>query len=98
MVQQTGNIEDELFLVLWCDISGSCEQILTRSTFLSVETPKSSSAVGLYELLMSALVEIGTRRISVNTCKKLVGIGTDGASANIACGNTVKDGFIEFGV
>ena len=90
MVQQTGNIEDELFLVLWCDTSSSREQIHTRSTFLSVETPKSSSAVGLYELLESALTKIGIRGISVDACKKSVGIGTDGASTNIACGDKVR--------
>ena len=49
--------------------------------------PHSVRAQGLLEALASGLHSLGIEEISAEHCKKLVGIGTDGASANIAaCG------------
>ena len=46
--------------------------------------PHSVTAQGLLEALESGLQGLGIKKISAEECKKLVGIVTDGASANIA--------------
>lgn len=79
-----GNIDDELFLVLWCDIDGADEMVHTRMRFFAVARPKAVTARGLFECLESSLGRIGIEAIDVEHCKKLVGIGTDGVSTNIA--------------
>ena len=49
--------------------------------------PQSVSAQGLFEVLESGLHGLGIQEVSAEQCTKLVGIGADGASANIAgCG------------
>ena len=49
--------------------------------------PQSVSAQGVFEVLESGLHGLGIQEVSAEQCKKLVSIGTDGASANIAgCG------------
>ena len=73
-----GNIDDELFLVPWCDVDG------TRMSYFAVARPDTVTASGLFECLQTSLQRIGISAINAEECKKLVGIGTDGASANIA--------------
>lgn len=51
---------------------------------LIVVQQRSLTAKGLFEVLESALQDLGIPEVSAKHCKKLVGIGTDGASANIA--------------
>lgn len=79
-----GKIEDELFLVQWCDIYGTDEKIHSRMDFFTVSRPESGDAKGMFECLQSALQQIGIRALNVESCRMLVGIGTDGASVNIA--------------
>ena len=70
--------EDELreaFLVVWCDRNGSDEKVHTRMEYFTVMRPHSVTAQGLLEC----------KEVSAEQCKKLANIGTDGASANIAC-------------
>ncbi len=78
------NIDNELILALWCDRDGRDEKIHTRMEYFTVVQPQSVTAAGLFKVLESALQGLGISEISAETCKKLVGIGTDGASANIA--------------
>ena len=52
--------------------------------FFTVSRPESGDAKGLFECLQSALQQIGISALNVENCKILVGIGTDGASVNIA--------------
>jgi len=80
----TGNIDNELLLVVWCDRDGTDEKIHTRMEYFTVVRPHSVTAQGLLEVLESGLQGLGIKEISAEECKKLVGIGTDGASANIA--------------
>jgi len=77
-------IDDELFLVQWCDVNGADEKIHSRMEYFTVIRPKSGDANGMFECLQSALQEFGIATLKAEKCKMLVGIGTDGASVNIA--------------
>ena len=77
-------IDYELFLVQWCDVNGANEKIHSRMEYFTIFRPKSSAAKGLFDCLQSALQEFGIATLNVENCKMLVGIGTDGASVNIA--------------
>ena len=78
------NIDNELMLIVWCDVNGSDEQVHTRMDYLTIVRPQSVSGEGLFSVLESGLQSLGIDRITAEKCKKLVGVGTDGASANIA--------------
>lgn len=80
----TANIDNELILAVWCDRDGSDEKIHTRMEYFTVVRPQSVTAKGLFNVLETALQGLGIKEISAEKCLKLVGIGTDGASANIA--------------
>ncbi len=80
----SGNIDDEMFLVLWCDVNGSDEKVHTNMSFFAVSRPKQVNAQGLFDCLQDSLVRIGITAIDNEQCKMLVGVGTDGASANVA--------------
>ena len=79
-----GNIDDEIFLILWCDADGSNEKVTTRMNFFAVDRPQEVTGQGLFDCMRSALGRLGITGINPDACKHLVGIGTDGASANIA--------------
>jgi len=53
-------------------------------SFFTVYRPKSSDAKGLFDCLQSALQDFGIAALNAENYKMLVGIGTDGASVNIA--------------
>ena len=53
-------------------------------SFFRVSRPQSVSADGLFALIGQALQALGIQAINTSECTKLVGVGTDGASANIA--------------
>ncbi len=52
--------------------------------YFTVVRLHSVTAQGLIEVLESGLQGLGTKEISAEECKNIVGIGTDGASANMA--------------
>ena len=60
------------------------EKIHSRMDFFAVSRPESGNAKGMFECLQSAVQQIGISALNVENCKMLVGIGTDGASVNIA--------------
>ena len=78
------NTDNELLMVVWCDTSSKDEKVHARISFLSVSRPESVTADGLFQTLEKALQCIGIHALNKDTCKKLVEIGTDGATANIA--------------
>jgi len=88
-----GKIDNELFLVQYCDIDGIDEKIHSRMDFFTVSRPESGDAKGLFECLQSALQQIGISALNVQNCKMSVGIGTDGTSVNIAA--TGLNGLVE---
>ena len=79
-----GNIDNEMFLLVWCDTEADDEKIHTRLDYFTVLRPRSVTAVGLKNVLEEGLLELGISDLSAEQCHKLVGIATDGASANIA--------------
>ena len=56
----------------------------TRISYFTVTRPASVSAEGLFDVLGGALQSLSISSITREECSKLVGLGTDGASANIA--------------
>ena len=54
-----GKIDDELFLVQWCDTDGIDEKIHSRMDFFTVYRPESGDAKGLFNCLQGALKQIG---------------------------------------
>ena len=79
-----GKIDDELFLVQWCDMDATDEKIHSRMEYFTVARSESGDAKGLFECLQGALQIFGVSALNVENCRMLVGIGTDGASVDIA--------------
>lgn len=75
----SGNIEDELFLVQYFDPHGDDGKVHTRDKFLTVRQPNSSNAEGLYECFVRALSYVGV----ADWESKLIGFGCDGTNVNI---------------
>ena len=80
----TAIIENEIILVVWCDTNGTDEKVHTRIESLTVVRPESATARGLFKVLEIGLQHFGIQELSTEECAMLVGIGTDGAAANIA--------------
>ena len=49
------NANNELLLVLWCDLNGKDEKIHTRFSYLSIHKPQHVTAEGLFESLQHGL-------------------------------------------
>ena len=79
----SGNIENEVISIVWCDTD---EKIHTCIDFLTVNRPEKADAGGLFRSLKCGLERLGINAVNKEACKKLVGIATDGASANVASG------------
>ena len=79
-----GNIDNEILLVVWCDPDGTDEKVHTRMDYFAVSRPQSVKADGLFQVLEEGLQRLGIKEVSADECKKLVGVGTDGAASNIA--------------
>ena len=79
-----GNVDNEVLLVVWFDPDGLDEKVHTRMDYFMVSRPQSVTAEGLFEVLKGGLRRLGIPAVSADECKKLVGVGTDGASSNIA--------------
>ena len=82
------NIENELLLVVWFDKDGQAngERVVTKTSYLRIARPSTGTAKGLFDVLQTALQRLGISTINREECGKIVGIGTDGASVNIAAG------------
>ncbi len=76
----SGNVEDELYVVLYFDSSGSNGKVHVRSKLFAVRQPKGCNAKSLFDSQVTAM-----DYVSVSDWKdKLFGFGCDGASVNIA--------------
>ena len=89
------NIENEIMVVVWFDKNsqGCNERVIIRTSYLKVSRPSTANAKGIFEVLEAALQGLGILAIGREHCAKLVGISTDGASANIA--NAGLKGLVE---
>ena len=82
----SGNIDNKMLLVVWCDTESSDEKVHTRMTYFSLTRPKDATGAGLFQCLQASLQALGILAINAEECKKLVGIRTDGASLKVAAG------------
>ena len=51
---------------------------------MCISRPVTATALGIFDVVQAAVQKLGFPAISGEQCTKLVGIGTDGAAANIA--------------
>ena len=79
-----GNVVNELLLVVWFDKEGVGEKVLTKTSYFNIPAPSSVSGNGLYLVFAGTLRGLGITTINQEECSKLVGVGTDGAAANVA--------------
>ena len=77
------NVDNIIFLAVYCDYSARDEKVHSRMPFLKVDHPASGTGEGLFASLESVLQCLRIPSIDAEVCRKLVGVGTDGASANI---------------
>ena len=75
----SGNVDDELFLLLRCDMDGSDEMVHSRMSYFTVARPKTVTGRGLVECMQGALSRLGIVEINSETCKSLVGIRDRGS-------------------
>lgn len=80
----SSNSENEMILVMWCNVESDDCKIHTKMAYLSMHTPVHTNAEGLFESLKHGLQQLGISSITQETCSRLVGVATDGASSNIA--------------
>ena len=75
-------------MVVWCECnrSSSDMKIHTRTAYFHVHRPKTVDVPGLFENLKGGLSGLGISSVNAGTFTKLIGIGSDGESANIARG------------
>ena len=79
-----GNNDNKVVLAVWCETSAGDERVHTRIAYLGIERPKNVTGIGLFDVLEMSLRRIGIQELTEHHCIKLVGIGTDGASNNLA--------------
>ena len=70
------------WVVVWCETDGKDKRIHTKMGYFTVSRPQPATADGLFSLLKSTIQKLGIESITEATCKKLVGLATDRASAN----------------
>lgn len=84
-------IDDEMFLVVYCDIDSKDE---TVHTCVSLDPRRLMYKV----FLQNSLAKIGISHIDSEQCKMLIGVGTDGASASNGLKGLGFPGFTGVGV
>ena len=92
-----GQIEDELFVILYCETNEQVMEMRTTARYYCEMEPKKTDADGLMDCLAIALKGMGIDDLfdsemvlGVNGFPVLVGCGTDGASVNVAQQNGMK--------
>ena len=81
-----GNVEDEVFLTVFCDPYSADGRVHVRNEFLTVRRPSRSNAEGLLACLREAMGFVGV----ANWESKLIGVGCDGASENMGTRSGLK--------
>ena len=82
----TSTVDDEIFLVLWCDVEPEDQLVHTNMNYFCVSRPNEVDGKGLFDCLEGSLCRLGIQAIAIDDeqCRLLIGIGTDGEYANIA--------------
>ena len=66
------NIDDEMFMAVWCDSNGTDEKIHTRTTYFYVGRPSTVDATGLFKSLKDALLQLGISEVDAKNCSNRV--------------------------
>ena len=82
----SANVEDEVFLVVFCDPYSSDGRVHVRNYFLTVRRPERVNAAGLHACLRAAMGFVGV----ANWESKLIGVGCDGANVNLGTTGGLK--------
>ena len=53
-----GNIDDEMFLALWCDVESTDKKVHKRMSYFGSSKPKEVNAQGLFDCLQTPLRSI----------------------------------------
>ena len=85
----SGNLEDELIVILYCCKHEASADVKTCDRYLSVENPERANSEGLTKCLGNSLRKVGLENLKdtdevLKMQPVLEGGGTDGASVNIA--------------
>ena len=90
-------VEDEVIVIVYCNIDDVDEEITSNSRFLSLHIPQKADANGLLACVRDAMYTLGVENamdsksvLAVDTHPVLVGIGTDGASVNLGAHNGLR--------
>ena len=91
----SGKVEDELVVVLYCKQDDVAKEIRTCARYLSVVTPNKADSDGLVDCLKEALTRLKIDNVldrdAVLSGKPvLIGGGTDGASVNVGQHNSMR--------
>eukprot|EP00731_Ephydatia_muelleri_P017065 Em0010g163a len=78
----SGNSENELFLVVSFEANSNDRKVHVRSRFLAVQEIKRANAEGLFQCFKNAMSHVGISDWET----KVIGFGCDGTNANIASG------------
>jgi len=73
-----------MFLAVYCDTSASDEKVHSKMAYLTTDRPSSATGKGLFASLEKVLCDLGFPYLDSDASRKLIDVGTDGASANIA--------------
>ena len=84
----SGNIEEELFLILYFDPRSSDGMVNIRDKFFAVRQLSRGTGQGLYDCLKKAMAYMGVTPIEWKS--KMIGLGCDGASSNLGSGCGLK--------
>ena len=92
----SGNLEDELIVVLFCQKDDACGEIKSCTRYLTVVNPEKANTEGLAKCLGESLKRVGVENVfnkaDVLKVKPIVvGGGTDGASVNIGHHKSLKE-------
>ena len=91
-----GKIENELFVILYCQRDDTVEEIRSCARYFGVIEPAKCDADGLVKCLGTALELLGIKDalskevLGVESHPVLVGCGTDGASVNVSEQNGMR--------
>ena len=82
----SGNVEDEVFLVVYSDLFSTDGRIHVRNEFLTVRRPGRADAEGLFACVRAAMGYMGV----ANWESKVIGVGCDGANVNMGSTGGLK--------
>ena len=91
----SGNLENELIVILYCCKHEASAEVKTYARYFSVENPERANSEGFTKCLGNSLRKVGLENLKdtdkvLKMQPVLVGGGTDGASVNIAQHNSIK--------